>query len=245
MIKTVIFDIDNTLYSYDRAHAAAFPKLLAYAEKELGFPAQEFKEAYSREYKIMQAQLGEKAAIHNRLIRIQRVLEKRGLPLMPHVLKMNDLYWDSLMDAMEPSPHAAETVRQLKDAGLCLGVGTDMTARVQLQKLERLGLLNDFDFVVSSEEAGVEKPSPELFLFCAEKAGCMPEECLFVGDNRKKDVGGALAAGMSAAWYCPQGEELSGNSGNRDPETVSGEWVMIRDLAEIPNLIRRKMNADR
>ena len=33
MIRTVLFDIDNTLYSYDEAHKVAFAALLEYAEK--------------------------------------------------------------------------------------------------------------------------------------------------------------------------------------------------------------------
>ena len=236
MIKAVIFDIDNTLYSYDNAHEQAFPKLAAYAEEELGIPEEEFREAYSREYAAVRKQLGETAATHNRLIRIQRVLETRGLPLTPHVLRMTDVYWYSLMDAMEPSPHAVETIRALKASGLRLGIGTDMTARVQFQKLERLGMLENFDFIVSSEEAGMDKPAPGLFALCAKKAGCRPEECLFIGDSLKRDVRGALDAGMSAAWYCPAEKASSG-------ETEDGNAWVIRDLSEIPELIRRKMSA--
>lgn len=236
MIKAVIFDIDNTLYSYDKAHEQAFPKLTGYAEAELGIPEAEFREAYSREYAAVRKRLGETAAIHNRLVRIQRVLEKRGLPLAPHVLRMTDLYWYSLIDAMEPEPHAEETIRSLKASGFRLGIGTDMTARVQFQKLERLGMLGYFDFIVSSEEAGVDKPAPEMFALCVKKAGCRPEECLFIGDSLKKDVRGALAAGMSAAWYCPSEEASSGEAKD------ANVWV-IRDLSEIPELIRRKMSA--
>ena len=36
MIKAVIFDVDNTLYSYTKAHKAAFDALAAYADRELG-----------------------------------------------------------------------------------------------------------------------------------------------------------------------------------------------------------------
>lgn len=39
MIRTVIFDIDNTLYSYDDAHKVAFAALLEYAEKNLHMTA--------------------------------------------------------------------------------------------------------------------------------------------------------------------------------------------------------------
>ena len=53
MIKAVIFDIDNTLYSYDNAHARAFPELLLYAKEELGIPEDEFREFFSTEICIL------------------------------------------------------------------------------------------------------------------------------------------------------------------------------------------------
>ncbi|MCD7830248.1 MAG: HAD-IA family hydrolase, partial [Clostridiales bacterium] len=152
----------------------------------------------------LKGRMGSCAAIHNRLIRYQNILERLGKP-RGRALRMSDLYWNTLLDAMEPSPGALETVRQLKAQGLKIGVGTDMTARMQFIKLERLGLLPYIDFLVSSEEAQAEKPAPALFDLCVEKAGVRPAECLFVGDNLEKDVHGAQAAGLHALWYRPQG----------------------------------------
>lgn len=80
-------------------------------------------------------------------------------------------------------------------------------------KLETLGLLPFFSFVVSSEEAGVEKPHPGLFALCAEKAGVSPEECLFVGDSLKGDVLGAENAGMRALWYAPEQRQFQQHPG--------------------------------
>ena len=91
--------------------------------------------------------------------------------------------------------------------------GTNMTLDWQLVKLEKLGLLPFFSFVVSSEEAGVEKPHPGLFALCAEKAGVSPEECLLVGDSLKGDVLGAENAGMRALWYAPEQSQFQQHPG--------------------------------
>ena len=91
---------------------------------------------------------------------------------------------------------------------------------------------------MSSEEAGADKPAPEMFALCAEKAGVLPEECLFVGDSRKKDVLGALNAGMHAAWYCPEGENAGKTEAPVPKEVTEGRAYMIRDLSEILRLIR-------
>ncbi len=205
MIKTVVFDIDNTLYSFDRAHAAALEALISYAGQKLRMDRETFMSALKETQQRLEEYIGDKAAVHNRTIRFQHLLESRGLPLHPHVLEMDSVYWDTLIASSVPSPGALETVRELKKRGIRIGIGTDMTARVQFRKLEFLGLLPYIDFFVSSEEAGAEKPDPALFARCVEKAGCEAQECLFVGDNRKKDVLGAQNAGLKAVWYCPKG----------------------------------------
>lgn len=211
MIKTVIFDVDNTLYSYTKAHGKAFEALLAYAEKELGMSCDAFADLHKKTESRLRVHMGDVAALHNRCIRYQNMLESRGLPLHPHVLKMNDLYWNTLLDAAVPSDGAPETLKALKEQGIRIGVGTDMTAHVQFEKLSVLGLLSDIDFLVSSEEVGAEKPAPLFFARCVEKARAQKSECLFVGDSLKKDVLGAQDAGMKAVWYCPEGNRPQAN----------------------------------
>lgn len=208
MIKAVIFDIDNTLYSYDDGHAVAFGKLCQYAKERLGMDEETFKAYHKKAMQVVKERLGaECAALHNRLLRYQVLLELAKLPLHPHALEMNDLYWDTLIQVSEPSPGAAECIPALKRAGYVLGIGTDMTLDYQLKKLTKLQMLPYLDFIVSSEEVLTEKPDRKLFLCCAAKAGVAPEECLFVGDNLKKDVFGARNAGMEAMWFAPSREE--------------------------------------
>ena len=205
MIKTVIFDVDNTLYSYTEAHKAAFGALTAYADEKLGLSQEDFEKLHQDTEKELRAYMGNVAALHNRCIRYQVMLERRGVSLYPHVLKMNHLYWERLLKAAEPSAGALDTIKALKGQGIRIGIGTDMTARVQFLKLETLGILPYVDFLVSSEEVGSEKPDQAFFARCVEKAGCRAEECLFVGDSLTKDVLGAMDAGLHGVWYCPEG----------------------------------------
>lgn len=205
MIKAVIFDVDNTLYSYTKAHAEAFAALTEYGEKALGLSLEAFEGLHKKTEHELRKYMGEVAAVHNRTIRYQHMLESIGLPLYPHVLEMSRIYWDTLIGAAVLSPGALEAVKQLKDQGIRIGIGTDMTARIQFRKLTKLGLLPYIDFLVSSEEVGAEKPEKAFFERCVQKAGCKRQECLFVGDSLKKDVLGALEAGLKAAWYCPEG----------------------------------------
>ena len=72
---------------------------------------------------------------------------------------MYSLYWDTLIEKSEISPGAAETICALKERGIRVGIGSDMTAWVQYRKLEKLGILQYFDFVVTSEESNADKPT--------------------------------------------------------------------------------------
>ena len=227
MIQAVIFDIDNTLYDYDAAHAVAFQALSEYAQHTLGVDSKEFEALHQRANQLLQARTGgDCAAIHNRLLRYQILLEELGKPI-PHAPVMERLYWNTLIDAAVPSPGARDCLEQLRQAGLRLGVGTDMTADWQYAKLERLNLLPLLDFVVTSEEVTQEKPGARFFQLCREKAGCPASACVFVGDNHSKDVEGAKRAGMRPVWYRP-------HSGPDAPLLVDGvlEVRRLDHLAE-------------
>lgn len=208
MVKAVVFDIDNTLYDYDSANAAAMTAVEDYALENLGWSREETERRVKDSYDELRMMHGRKAVIHNRLVRFQRILEKEGIPLSPHALKMYDIYWDTLTASSVVFPCLEDALASLKEHGYILGIGTNMTSVMQFRKLEALGLLRFFDFIVSSEEAGSEKPDKVLFQMCAVKAGCDCSECLYVGDNFKNDILAAQRAGMKAAWFDPEKEPL-------------------------------------
>lgn len=203
MVKAVVFDIDNTLYSYDDAHTIAWKALCAYASEHLGMDADTFLQCHKSAQKTVKERLdADCAALHNRQLRYQVLLEENGKPLH-HAIAMNDLYWSTLIDAAKPTPGIMDCLKALKERGYILGIGTDMTVDYQLKKLVSLRMLPYFDFIVSSEEVNVEKPHQKLFACCAHKANVPVEECLFIGDNLQKDYYGSLRAGMQSLWYCP------------------------------------------
>jgi putative hydrolase of the HAD superfamily len=99
-------------------------------------------------------------------------------------------------------PDVAATLKGLKDAGLVIGVLTDvpygMPRRLVVQDLAVAGLAWLTPSTLTSTEVGARKPSPEGFEALAEHLGCTAAAMLFVG-NEHKDIVGAKAAGMAAA----------------------------------------------
>ena len=137
---------------------------------------------------------------------MQIMLELWEKPLFPHALNMYHAYWDTLIRQAQPSPGVGTFMQELKKRGIRIGIGTDMTAYVQYKKLSALGLDSYIDFIVTSEEAGIEKPDSHLFDICVEKAGFSANECAFIGDSLKKDVEGSAKCGLKGIWYT-QGKE--------------------------------------
>ena len=202
-IKTVVFDIDNTLYDFVTANRLGLDALAAYTAEQFGWSRDEFEKSHKEVQEEIYRYTSFNGSCRNRILRYQKMLEKAHLPLYPHALRMYNLYWNTLLDAMVPFEGVQQVMRTLRERGLRIGVGTDMTAMMQLRKLEKLGVLDCVDFMVTSEEAGAEKPSRIFFDMVLAKAECLPQECLFVGDHLQKDAHGALDAGMQALWYHP------------------------------------------
>ena len=223
MIQAVIFDIDNTLYSYDKNHIYGMRALADYCESAFGSSAEEMESCYKKAGELMISRIRtDTAAIHSRLLRTQCMLELLEKPLFPHAVNMYHAYWDTLIRQAQPCPGVLDFMRGLKERGIRIGVGTDMTAYIQYRKLETVGAAPYIDFIVTSEEAGVEKPHPHLFDICVEKAGVRAEECAFIGDNLKKDVEGAWNSGLKGFWYTKE----------QEPEKQT-EYPVIRSFTEI------------
>lgn len=228
MIKALIYDIDNTLYCYDTAHETALRALADDVRRTFGVPTEEFPVLHQEAYRIQQDRAGiRNAAIHNRLIRCQIILEQLGQPVS-YAPRMAEIYWSAFLSHVRPFPGAEASMVFAKTAGLAVGIGTNMTADYQFAKLERLGLMKYVDFMVTSEEAGAEKPEVRLFALCVKKAGCSPGECVFIGDSLEFDALGAKQAGLRPVWLCGGAERRPASSGVH----------CLRALSELPGLLR-------
>ncbi len=66
--------------------------------------------------------------------------------------------------------------------------------------LAEAGVHDLFDVLVFSSDHGHIKPSTYLFELALAAFDVAPARAVYVGDNHKRDVGGAKAAGMGAVW---------------------------------------------
>ena len=123
-----------------------------------------------------------------------------GLNAVPHARKAAAVYWDAVFAKMTVRPGAPEFMDELHAHGIRIAVVTNMLADIQMEKLMRLGLSERIDYLVTSEEAGIDKPHRTTFDLAMRKCGVQPDEALMVGDNFTHDVCGAHEAGISGIW---------------------------------------------
>ena len=227
MVKAVFFDIDDTLYSYTEAHKPALKAMKEYAARELGVSEDAYDDYVRQAQAVVKRRVGRDCStLHNRLIRFQCMLEILGRPIFPHAEVMGKLYWDTLIDHMQEEEGAGELLKTLKERGYYVGIGTNMTAGVQFRKLTKLGFGPWIDGMVTSEEAGVQKPDPKLFLLCAEKAGVSPEKRC-TGSLRRGHEGHSVPEGTGRR-DCAGGKLPSSERSGRLHEGA-GENVIKRE----------------
>lgn len=203
MIRAVIFDLDDTLYGYEALNREAESRVRDYVCGKLGITAQEFDRAYSYGRGETKKCLGDVAASHNRMLYCQKTLENLGVNPAPMSLRMYEIYWGTFLEKMCLFDGVREFMDRMHAQGVTMMICTDLTAHIQHRKIEALGIAADMKYLVTSEEAGREKPASEMFGLCLKKLGMRPEEVLYIGDSPVKDVEGAKAAGMWAVRFYP------------------------------------------
>jgi len=82
------------------------------------------------------------------------------------------------------------TLKTLKKQNFIIGLLTNL-AKDMSSTCRKLGLEPYLDFVVTSEEVGVDKPNPLIFQAALQRAGVDASEAIHVGDQYKMDVVGA------------------------------------------------------
>ena len=79
-------------------------------------------------------------------------------------------------------PYADTYLKQLKSDGVKLAVATSTKAHYCEAALSRLGILDCFDAIAYSDEVGVSKKEPDVYLLAANRIGILPSDCTVFED---------------------------------------------------------------
>jgi HAD superfamily hydrolase (TIGR01549 family) len=225
-IRAIFFDLDDTLFPaepvYLRGLQAAWRSYQRHSP--ITWPA--FLKTCLQARKDVKGLLGPRPAARSRLLYLKRAVEllegRQDPALTLELMRAYDTCW-ALIRAPKTAAMAKSLAREYT-----LGIITNQVCATQLRKLARIdphGRI--FPVLVTSEEAGVEKPHRLIFREACRRAGCLPQEALMVGNSWEADVLGARKAGMQAAY-------LRGKDLRRKP---SPGIFILRSLEDLPSLL--------
>ncbi len=228
-VKAVFFDLDDTLF--DRRSSLRltlqlivedFRDLLGRIEEDILLQA--FLEADAESIRDFNAGAS---------IEVSRLARSRGFL---RKLKLDERLAQPLTAAylahypvFQTPVAGAESIIRTLATRFSLGIISNGSSEVQHRKLERLGLEGLFRCVILSEEIGVRKPDPNIFLRAVAEMRMMPRKCLHVGDNFDADIVGAKNAGLRSCWFNSGAQSLP--AGGVVPD------VEIRHLAELVGVL--------
>ena len=211
--KHIFFDLDRTLWDFDAAAEVAFERIYEkYELKKLGIPsAHEFHEVYhplnEQLWVLYRADQITKDELNR--TRFLKPLEHYGIydtALADH-LSEDYVFWSPRIVRLVPG--TMELLDYLKPK-YHLHLITNGFQEVQHTKLSGSGLEPYFDTLTVSEEVGVKKPNPEIFLYALRKANATAQESIVIGDEMAVDIDGARAAGIDQIFFNPSGIEVEG-----------------------------------
>ena len=221
--KGILLDIDNTLYNYDKTHKIAKDVLFKRIEQLFKLNYNEIDSFYKEARNQIHVKLDGTASSHNRLLYIQRLLELAGFNSLENSLELYDLYWDTFIDNIEVYEGVYMFLESLKNHKLCLL--TDLTADIQFKKVVKLKLEKFADYIVTSEEVGIEKPNIDMFSTALKKIGLNCSDVCMVGDNFDKDITGAYNLGIKSFWI------------NEKDKDIKYDNEMIKEFKDFKQLI--------
>jgi len=188
----ILFDTDNTLYPYDLSHLAAMNEVERKVVKNFSITSKDFSRAYDEARQDVKRRLKGTASSHSRLLYMQRMLEIMGLGSQVLVaLDLEQTYWRTFLNSAVLFDGVTELLDDIRLFGIPTAIVTDLTAQIQFRKIVYFGLDHYFDHIVTSEEAGFDKPNKEPFELAVQKMNPKANCIWMIGDNPLNDIQGA------------------------------------------------------
>ncbi len=200
-ITDVFFDLDHTLWDFEKNSALAFETV--FKMQDLDVNMAEFLQFYvpiNREYweRYRKDEITQKELRYGRLKdafdRIEYTIsddlvELLSVEYIHYLPKYNHLFEGAIeiLDYLQPKYN--------------LHIITNGFAEIQENKLNNSYITHYFKSITNSEMAGVKKPNPLIFDYALNLAKAKKEHSIMIGDCIEADVQGALNAGLDAVFF--------------------------------------------
>lgn len=200
----LFFDLDNTLWDFDKNSKAVLEQLFSENnfESKLSVDFKTFHDFYYKKNdelwhlyyfnKIKKEEL--------RYKRFHDTLLNFGMDN----LQLSKAIAEDYVKISPYSKHLKEGCIEVLDhlsSDYHLHIITNGFAEVQDIKIDNCGLRKYFKAIIISEEHGFTKPHVDIFRLGEKLANTTADNCIMIGDNWVSDIEGAVGAGWKAVYY--------------------------------------------
>lgn len=190
MIKAVIFDLDGTLLDRDMS----LKRFVSAQHDRIKALHKVPKEAFLERF----VELDARGYVWKDVV-YQSLIEE---------FELRDTTFNELLSDYEHNfyehcvgfPHMREVLEYFHNKHIKLAMITNGLTDLQLGNINALGIAPYFEFIMVSEQEGVRKPDPEIFLRALRRLNVEPSEAVYVGDHPVNDIAASRAVGMKAVW---------------------------------------------
>lgn len=230
MLKGIFFDVDDTLFSTtqfaERARRNGINAMIQMGLRvdpdeafvELGDVIAEFSSNYGNHYDKF----------------LNRLPRSASAGLNPSLLVAAAVvaYHETKFRELSAYEDVVTCMRMMATKPLMMGVITAGLRVKQAEKIIRLGIWRYVDprAVFITDEVGIGKPNPKLYLRACETMGLDPQECMYVGDHPLHDIDPANKIGMVTVWNQREGRHLGVRGKTRPNYVIFNFWDLIAIL---------------
>lgn len=225
MIRHIFFDLDHTIWDFDRNARETLMELYdSYQLQKLGLSScQEFIAAYTENNHQLWAEyhLGRITKEQLRTQRFNKTFRQLGV-------RPDQIPAQFEEDYVRISPTktnlfmGSEKVLAYLQKKYTLHIISNGFKETTLTKMNVSGLNPYFRNVIISEDVGVNKPHKAIFEYALNKAAAQKHESIMIGDSLEADIRGAQDYGIKAIYFNPLKKEKPGDV----------DW-QIHDLEEL------------
>jgi putative hydrolase of the HAD superfamily len=188
-VRAIFLDLDDTLYAEHDFFVSG-----------LGAMANWMGQGDTQRIAQFLVQLNGDVAINGR----QGVIDRISLPpeISPDMADTWRLTLLHIYRTHKPTLRAFDDVApfmlRARKLGYRLALVTDGKSRVQWNKLTSLGLEQQCDAIIATDDIDAPKPSIRPFLLASQLVGVAPANCVYIADDSSKDFLGPHRLGMAS-----------------------------------------------
>jgi putative hydrolase of the HAD superfamily len=199
-LAAVLFDIDDTLYSTTEFAALARRNAVR-AMIDAGLDLSE--DVLLKELDEVLAEFSSNYEHHFDKL-LQRLRPSSLTRVNPALIVAAGVgaYHDTKFRELEPFDDVIPLLADMKAAGLRVGIITHGWTVKQAEKLVRLKLVPYLDpkAIFISDQIGISKPNPKLYLAALRDLALEPSQAMYVGDSPEHDIAPPHSIGMITVW---------------------------------------------